>query len=157
MSLRERDVASDTRRTTKRQRQKPALPPGERTRLLWSKARAASRSAQVLLESGDTDGAVNRAYYAVFGAARAALATVRSSLAMSKRHGTIYRRFEKHLVQERGFDPSLGRGFLARVRRVRQAADYEADRVDEATARNSVGEMQSFLAAIEPFLKKVKP
>jgi hypothetical protein len=30
-------------------------------------------------------------------------------------------------------------------------------RVDEPTARNTVGEMQSFLAAVEPFLKKVKP
>jgi len=111
----------------------------------------------VLLDRADTDGAVNRAYYAVFGAARAALAAVRSSLAMSKRHGTIYRRFEKHLVQERAFDPSLGRGFLARQRRARQAADYEMGRVDEPTARNTVGEMQSFLAAVEPFLKKVKP
>ena len=44
---------------------------------LRAKAQAASQSAQVLLERGDTDGAVNRAYYAVFGAARAALATVR--------------------------------------------------------------------------------
>ena len=89
--------------------------------------------------------------------ARAALAGVRSSLATSKRHGTIYRRFETHLVQERAFDPSLGRGFLARQRRARQAADYEMGRVDEPTARNTVGEMQSFLAAVEPFLKKVKP
>jgi uncharacterized protein (UPF0332 family) len=93
----------------------------------------------------------------VFGAARAALATVRSSLATSKRHGTIYRRFEKHIVQERDFDPSLGRAFLARQRRVRQAADYEKDRVDEPSAREVVSEMQTFLAAIEPILKKVKP
>ena len=38
----------------------------------------------------------------------------------------------------------------------RQAADYETGQVDEAIARNAVGEMQSFLAAIEPILKKVK-
>src|SRR5206468_3434469 len=77
----------------------PHATPAERMKPLWSKAQAASRSAQLLLENGDTDGAVNRAYYAVFGAARAALATVRLSLAKSKRHGTIYRRFETHLVQ----------------------------------------------------------
>jgi uncharacterized protein (UPF0332 family) len=124
---------------------------------LWAKAQVAARSAQLLLENGDTDGAVNRAYYAVFGAARAALATVRASLATSKRHGTIYRRFDKHLVQERAFDPSLGRAFLARQRRARQAADYETGQVNEATARTTVGEMESFLAAIEPILEKMKP
>jgi uncharacterized protein (UPF0332 family) len=92
----------------------------------------------------------------VFGAARAALATVRSSLALSKRHGTIYRRFDKHLVQERGFDLSLGRGFLSKQRRARQAADYEESRVDETVAQAVIGDMDRFLAAVEPLLKKVK-
>jgi uncharacterized protein (UPF0332 family) len=134
----------------------PRAAPGQHAAALWAKAQAASQSAQVLVERGDTDGAVNRAYYAVFGAARAALATVRASLATSKRHGTIYRRFEKHLVQERAFDPSLGRGFLARQRRARQAADYKTGQVDEPTARNAVGEMDRFLSAVEPILQKSK-
>ena len=159
MSLREHDASPRAKRARSRRKggSAPRAAPGEHARSLWAKAKAASQSAQVLLDRADTDGAVNRAYYAVFGAARAALAAVRSSLATSKRHGTIYRRFETHLVQERAFDPSLGRGFLARQRRARQAADYEMGRVDEPTARNAVGEMQSFLAAVEPFLKKVKP
>jgi uncharacterized protein (UPF0332 family) len=123
---------------------------------LCGKAQAASQSALWLLERGDADGAVNRAYYAVFGAARAALATVRASLAMSKRHGTIYRRFQKHLIEERGLDPSLGRAFLSRQRSVRQAADYETGQVDEPTVRKAIGEMQTFLAAVEPLLHKVK-
>lgn len=158
MSLREHDASRRAKRAALRRKSgsSPRASPGEHTRTLWAKARAASQSAQWLLERGDTDGAVNRAYYAVFGVARAALATVRSSLATSKRHGTIYRRFEKHLVQERGFDSSLGRAFLARQRSARQAADYEKDRVDEPTARAIVGEMRAFLAAVEPFLEKVK-
>ena len=135
---------------------RPAARPGERAARLWAKAQVASQSARLLIESGDTDGAVNRAYYAVFGAARAALATVRSSLALSKRHGTIYRRFDKHLVQERGFDPSLGRAFLSKQRKARQAADYEEGRVDETVARAVIGDMDRFLAAVEPLLKKVK-
>lgn len=40
---------------------------------LMSKARQAVKSAQVLLAEGDVDGACNRAYYAMFDAARAAL------------------------------------------------------------------------------------
>ena len=134
----------------------PRSAPGERARHLWAKAHVASQSARLLIESGDADGAVNRAYYAVFGAARAALATVRSSLALSKRHGTIYRRFDKHLVQERGFDPSLGRMFLSKQRKARQAADYEEGRGDETVAWAVIGDMDRFVAAVAPLLKKVK-
>jgi uncharacterized protein len=134
----------------------PRSAPGERAARLWAKAQVAAQSARLLIETGDSDGAVNRAYYAVFGAARAALAAVRSSLAVSKRHGTIYRRFDKHLVQERGFDPSLGRRFLSKQRRARQAADYEEGRVDETVARAALGDMDRFLAAVAPLLKTVK-
>ncbi|MGD9522152.1 MAG: HEPN domain-containing protein, partial [Tepidiphilus sp.] len=38
-----------------------------------AKARRAVLSAKVLLDAGDADGACNRAYYAMFDAARAAL------------------------------------------------------------------------------------
>ncbi|MHB8253387.1 MAG: HEPN domain-containing protein [Acidiferrobacter sp.] len=40
---------------------------------LMAKARQAAASAKVLLDTGDADGACNRAYYAMFDAARAAL------------------------------------------------------------------------------------
>ena len=40
---------------------------------LIAKAELAVASAKVLLEIGDADGACNRAYYAMFDAARAAL------------------------------------------------------------------------------------
>jgi len=130
--------------------------PGERASRLWAKSQVAAQSARLLIESGDSDGTVNRAYYAVFGAARAALAAVRSSLAVSKRHGTIYRRFDKHLVQERGFDPSLGRRFLSKQRRARHDADYEEGLVDETVALAALGDMDRFLAAVAPLMKTVK-
>jgi uncharacterized protein (UPF0332 family) len=123
---------------------------------LWTKAQVAARSARLLLEAGDTSGAINRAYYAMFSAARAALASIRSSLALSKHHGTIFRRVQKHLVQERGLDPSLGRAFLSRQSGARRVADYGDRQVDTETARKAVGDMASFLAAIEPLLAKVK-
>ncbi|MCX7662789.1 MAG: HEPN domain-containing protein [Tepidimonas fonticaldi] len=43
---------------------------------LLAKAEVAAASAQALLERGDPDGAVNRAYYAMFDAARAMLTVV---------------------------------------------------------------------------------
>lgn len=123
---------------------------------LWTKAQVAARSALVLLERDDTDGAVNRAYYATFGATRVALASIRRSLAQSKRHSTIVRRFAKYVVEERGFDRSLGRAFLSRQSHARWVADYDEGRVDAADARVVVDEMARFLAAVELFLKGSK-
>ncbi len=40
---------------------------------LFTKAQTAAASARILLNAGDVDGACNRAYYAMFDAARAAL------------------------------------------------------------------------------------
>ena len=158
MTLRKRHIALRAVGPSSKRSARSAVraAPGERMSALWAKAQLASASARLLIESGDSDGAVNRAYYAVFGATRAAPATVRSSLALAKRHGTIFRRFDKHLVQERGFDPSLGRAFLVKLGRARHAADYGESQVDEPTARVSVGEMQMFLAAIEPLVRKAK-
>ena len=119
---------------------------------LWTKAGVAARSARLLLESGDTDGATNRAYYAMFDAARAALSTVRPSLALSKRHGTIVRRFDKHLVAERGFDCALGMEFFQRQRNARWIADYDVARVEESSARLAICDMDTFLAAIGPLV-----
>jgi len=47
---------------------------------LWSKARQAVASARLLLDAGDTSGACNRAYYAMFDSARAALLTTQANV-----------------------------------------------------------------------------
>ncbi|WP_204848259.1 HEPN domain-containing protein [Rhodopila globiformis] len=46
-----------------------------------AKAARAAESARALLDRGDADGACNRAYYAMFDAARAALLAVGHGLA----------------------------------------------------------------------------
>jgi uncharacterized protein (UPF0332 family) len=145
--------AGQTTQTKPRPRARPANP----ANALWAKAQAAARSARLLSDAGDWDGAANRAYYAVFSAARAVLASVRASLADSKGHGTIVRRFEKHLVQERGLDPAFGRLFIGRLSHARWVADYNEVRVEETAARATLREMERFVAAVEPFLKRAKP
>lgn len=45
----------------------------ERSRVLMKKAKRALSAARLLLTAGDGDGACNRAYYAMFDAAHAAL------------------------------------------------------------------------------------
>ena len=128
----------------------------DRIQVLWAKAQAAARSARLLSASGDPDGAINRTYYATFGAARAVLATVRFAQANSKQHGTIYRRFEKLFVQERGLDPSLGRPVFQRLSSARAAADYGKSQANAEAAQRALGEMERFIAAVEPYLKKAK-
>jgi uncharacterized protein len=151
-------------------RRQPAAPAGKAPRArkpvvrrpnpalaLWAKGEAAARSAELLLQCGDWDGAANRAYYAAFNAARAALAGVRASLADSKGHATIFRRFDKHLVTDLGLAPSFGRPLLGKLGRARWVADYSNAGLDEATARATLKEMRQFIAAVEPFLKRARP
>ena len=147
---------SERRSAGKRPPRATAAQRRERVHVLWAKARAAARSARLLNQAGDPDGAVNRAYYAAFGAARAALATVRLAQASSKQHGTIDRRFNKLFVRERGLDPSLGRALLQRLSSARTAADYGKSQVLAEAVQRALGEMERFLAAIEPFLQKAR-
>ena len=57
----------------------------------WAKAIVYARSAHALLKMGDTDSAVSRAYFAMYGVARAALETIDTKLAETKKHSTIIR------------------------------------------------------------------
>ena len=99
-------------------------------------AKIALQSAELLLRAGDTRGAVNRSYYAMFDAARGALAAIDP-------------------VEARGFDRSLGRIF-SQTEDARLAADYEQDRIDELTAKSIVGEAERFVLAVERFLAQEK-
>jgi uncharacterized protein (UPF0332 family) len=83
-----------------------------------AKAKTAVRSARVLLAAGDPDGACNRAYYAMFDAARAAL-----------------------------LDAELGRA-LNRAHQVRMIADYTGDPVDHDTAEHLVSQAAECVTAI---------
>ncbi len=105
------------------------LAKGEKVRVVGRDAGKLQKFVAKGAESFAADKNDANALAQAFAGARAALAMVRSSLAMSKRHGTIFRRFEKHVVQERGLDPSLGKDFLYRQRSARQIADYEVTEV----------------------------
>lgn len=123
---------------------------------LLTRAKTTVRSARLLLDAGDTNGAINRAYYAMFDAARAALNKVDPRLLKTKKHSTLIRRFGKHVVEDRGFDRSLGRAF-SQTEDVRVATDYEEERADEATARKAVEVADKFVSAVEQFVQQAKP
>ncbi len=65
------------------------------------KATRALASAKLLLDAGDCDGACNRAYYAMFDAAHAALLIANPSTnpATTKTHRGLIAAFGEHLVK----------------------------------------------------------
>lgn len=79
-------------------------------------------SAQLLLEHGDPESAVSRAYYAMFFAAEAALLT--RQLAFSSHKGVIAA-FGEHFVKPGTFPAAMGRD-LARAHDKRVVGDYDA-------------------------------
>lgn len=74
---------------------------------LMMKAMQAATSARVLLDTGDNDGACNRAYYAMFDAARAAL--LASGSKIGKTHNGVLNAFSECLVKTGSLPKDMGR------------------------------------------------
>ena len=110
----------------------------------------------MLVDSGDTDGAVSRAYYAMLDAAKAALEMVDPQLAVAKTQATIIRRFGQSIIKAGHLDVSYGRT-LSATQDFRRAADYERQSVDAEKAREIVDRMDKFLAAVEAFVRSRQP
>ncbi len=117
----------------------------------WAKAIAAAGTARVALQLGDGDGAISRAYYAMFDAARAALEAIDPELAEAKSHTGIIGRFGQHVLIGRGLDRELGR-MLNTAEDLRIAADYDRKPVAMEEARITIERMERFLVAVEAFL-----
>ena len=106
-----------------------------------------ARTAHEALRLGDTVSSSSRAYYAMFDAARAALAALDPDLAAAKTHATVIRRFSKHLIKERGLDAKHARA-LRTAFDVRQVADYDADPPKLETVATALRDMDEFIAAV---------
>jgi uncharacterized protein (UPF0332 family) len=120
-----------------------------------AKAETAVRSARVLLEADDPDGACNRAYYAMFDAARAALLTSSAPVhaEVARTHGGLIAAFGLHMVKSGVLDAELGRAFN-RAQQVRMIADYTGDPVDVETAGRVVEQAADFVSRIQQFSAK---
>ena len=94
------------------------------------KAERALVGASVLLKTGDADGACNRAYYAMFDAAHAALFhfAPRISLRRSRRI-TVLSRSSASMSSLTGHLADAHGEALNKVQRFRQLADYSGDSV----------------------------
>lgn len=119
---------------------------------LLAKAAQAACSARVLLDRGDLDGATNRAYYAAFNAARAALLHVGQLPESTKTHSTVIGLFGKHMVQAGRVTVEHGR-MLNRCHQLRNLADYDVTSIDAERVVAVVKGAEALVDAIDVLLK----
>lgn len=112
------------------------------------RARVALRSAEVLLESGDTLGAGNRIYYGVFDAVRAVLAdAVGLDVVTIKTHSGIVRAFDAHVLRPSMLDRELAR-VIGWAMDLRLEADYGLGlSLSKTTVRTSLDQAHRFVGA----------
>lgn len=117
--------------------------------VLMAKADTACSSARALLALGDVDGATNRAYYAMFDAARAALMASGAPAEpdFGRTHSGLIGAFGHHLVKNGSVPRDLGR-HLNRAHEIRLVADYRGESVQPADAAEVVAQAAAFVAAL---------
>ena len=117
--------------------------------IFLEKAHEALQVAQLALEQRCPNSAANRAYYAAYHATRAALVDAHVSGANEKwGHEAIQARISR-LTREgkRGLPSRLG-AELARLRMIRDIADYEQRMVSLRQARDVVKTATEFVSAV---------
>lgn len=121
------------------------------------KARQSLIGAQSEIASGRYDNGANRAYYACFQAAIAALEWAgmrppgRSDMWS---HTYVQSAFVGILINRRKKFPAPLRGVLAKNQAIRDAADYQSDSVSPIQAIRAVERAEQFVSAIEHVLRK---
>lgn len=118
---------------------------------LLAKADQAAASANLLLESGDTDGACNRAYYAMFDAARAALLSAGLPPETVRTHNGMISAFSLHFVKSGRVSVEHGKS-LNKAEELRLIADYKGDLIGREEAAWVVEAARVFVDAIRALL-----
>jgi len=115
-----------------------------------TKAFRAISSAEALLALGDLEGACNRAYYAVFAAARAALVSRTGSdmASIGRTHRGLISSFSQELVKTGLVSSEMGR-ILKRAEEFRLIADYQLEVVEVSDVQELDSQSRAFLNAIQ--------
>lgn len=118
----------------------------------YGKARRALRTARLSLDDGDADGSINRAYYAAFYMASAALELVGEN---PRTHKGTQARFWKRFVETGRFPSDVG-GLLSHAQEQREKADYDAmTQFDTTVAEDLVEDMETFVEEAETLIQEL--
>ena len=117
------------------------------------KAERALEEARLLLREEATEGACNRAYYAMHDAAHAALHAggYETAHGIIKTHHGLIAEFGRQIVQGGKLDSALGRDFN-RVQTIRLAADYSCEPPPLGDAKAAVEKAEAFVAAVRALI-----
>jgi uncharacterized protein (UPF0332 family) len=120
----------------------------DRTRALLTRSRTELDAARVLASAGFADQATSRAYYGAFYAAEAALLTLGET---RSKHSGVVSAFGRLVVQERGFDATLG-GELRRLFELRNAADYSWLDAPHPAGDDPIADAERFVDGVERWI-----
>ena len=116
------------------------------------RADRALRSANLLIADGDIAGAVERAYYAAFHAARAALLSrgygQTDGQAMPKTHDGLTGKFSQEFVKTGDIPMEIGIA-LKQIENRRNIAEYSGDRIEPEVAPEILAKAACFVSAIK--------
>lgn len=117
---------------------------------LITKAERAIESAKLLHEAGDVDGACNRAYYAMFDAAKAVLLATVPTIdpTIGKTHSGLISAFGLHMVKTGLMPVEFGRAFN-RAHDIRQVADYTGDLIESDDVNWLIQQATDFVALVK--------
>lgn len=110
----------------------------------FEQAKRCLRSCKLLMSDGDMLGAVNRLYYGLYHAARAAL--THRDIEIPKTHSGLIARFGQTFVRPGDIPSSLGRP-LNQAEHLRLLSDYSGDLWDRAGTQRHMFPFQKIICA----------
>jgi uncharacterized protein (UPF0332 family) len=122
------------------------------------RARRSAASAKLLFDAGDLNGACNRAYYAMFDAARAALLAGDEPVNSEaiKTHSGLIAAFSRHVIKPGRIPAQYGRS-LRQVDQIRLIADYSDEGVDRERGLSAIEQANQFVEAVCSYVEGLLP
>ena len=123
---------------------------------LIARARRSAASAKLLFDAGDLNGACNRAYYAMFDSARAALQACGEPVNSEaiKTHSGLIAAFSLHVIKPGRIPAQYGRS-LRQVDQIRLLADYSDEGVDRERAWSAIEQANHFVEAVGSYVARL--
>ncbi len=118
-----------------------------------AKAQENLLDAEQALEEGRYNASANRAYYAAFQAAIAALAE--ENIVHEKNpHSWVQAQFSERLIKARKYYPSKLASYLLDMQKIRDKADYKPVMTNQQNAKKQLHQCKEFLSYI---LSRIQP
>ena len=119
-----------------------------------ARARRSATSARLLFDADDLNGACNRAYYAMFDAARAALLAGDEPVSSEaiKTHSGLIATFSLHVIK-RGLIPAQYGRSLRQMDQIRLIADYSDEGVDRERGWSAIEQANHFIEAVGSYVE----